>query len=247
MATNSAKFDPKDDDGFGRIASKYDRLCDIFSLGAHRLWKRHMSKEILANEKCYILDVASGTGDIALRVAGGIKIDDQTSCVLASDISPEMLHIAREKAENLDIPKSRLKFEILDGHNLSSIADRTFDIYALSFAMKICDREKLIPEALRVLKPGGKLFCLEASRIPLKPLHWAYLKYMKWCIPIIARIATGGDRSAHDYLLKGIHEMPDQNTFKAELETYGFNNVNIKNFSFGIVALHIAEKPISNT
>ena len=243
MADNSARFDPLADDVFARIAGKYDYLCDIFSLGAHRLWKRKMSAEIAARKKGTILDMASGTGDIALRVAKTLEVTKSNAAVIASDICPAMLDIAESKARSRSISKTTLSFEILDAHNLHSIADNSIDIYALSFAMKICDRDKLIPEALRVLKPGGTLYCLEASRIPIKPVHWAYLKYMEWCIPVIAKIATGGDRSAHDYLLKGIHDMPDQKTFKAELETYGFHNVSFQNLSLGIIALHKAQKP----
>lgn len=243
MADNSARFDPHADDVFARIASKYDYLCDIFSLGAHRLWKRRMSAEISSNKNGKILDMASGTGDIALRVAKTLETTKSKATVIASDICPAMLDIAERKARSRSISKSILSFELLDAHDLRTIADNSIDIYALSFAMKICDRDKLIPEALRVLKPNGILYCLEASRIPFKPVHWAYLKYMEWCIPVIARIATGGDRSAHDYLLKGIHDMPDQKNFKAELETYGFHKVSFKNLSFGIIALHKAQKP----
>ncbi|MGJ8564046.1 MAG: ubiquinone/menaquinone biosynthesis methyltransferase [Alphaproteobacteria bacterium] len=247
MADNSARFDPDADNVFARIASKYDYLCDIFSLGAHRLWKRKMSAEIAAVSNGIILDMASGTGDIALRVARILETTKNNAAVIASDICPEMLKIAEAKARGRGISESILSFEILDAHDLKSIADNSIDIYALSFAMKICDRDKLIPEALRVLKPNGMLYCLEASRIPLKPIHWAYLKYMEWCIPVIAKIATGGDRSAHDYLLKGIHDMPDQETFKAELETYGFKKVNFQNLSLGIIALHKAQKPPTNS
>ena len=202
-----------------------------------------MSAEIAANKDCTILDMASGTGDIALRVARSLEKTKNGSAVIASDICPAMLDIAKRKARDSEIPDNFLSFQILDAHDLGSMPDNSVDIYALSFAMKICDRDKLIPEAMRVLKPGGMLYCLEASRIPLRPVHWAYLKYMEWCIPVIAKIATGGDRSAHDYLLKGIHDMPDQKAFKTELEGYGFDNVGFQNLSFGIIALHKAQKP----
>ncbi|NNC36670.1 MAG: ubiquinone/menaquinone biosynthesis methyltransferase [Acidimicrobiales bacterium] len=243
MAKNSAQFDPYEDDVFARIASKYDHLCDIFSLGAHRLWKRKMSSEIAATRGGVILDMASGTGDIALRVASKLAKQNTNTKIIASDICPAMLNIAETKARTKNLAESILRFQILDAHDLRSIPDNTIDIYSLSFAMKICDREKLIPEALRILKPGGMLYCLEASHIPVKPIHTAYMKYMEWCIPVIARIATGGDRSAHDYLLKGIHEMPNQKAFSQELGTYGFENVSHKNLSLGIIALHRAYKP----
>src|SRR5258705_9604750 len=111
--------------------------------------------------------------------------------------------------------------------------------------MKICRREHVIAEAFRVLKPGGTFFCLEAARITVAPLHALYLKYMDWCLPTIARIATGGDRSAYNYLLKGVHEFPDQETFARELRHAGFESVRFENLTLGIVAIHEGVKPRS--
>jgi len=240
MKQNSAEFNPSNDDVFRRIATRYDFLCDIFSFGIHRLWKRTMARTIAQNSAGIVLDIASGTGDIALRLANKLPAD---TTIIASDICQPMLDIAASKAKAMTKPRAKLDFQILDAHNLSAIQSASVDVYAISFAMKICERDLLLKEAMRVLKPGGRFYCLEASHIPLNWLHKTYLKYMEWCIPVIARVATGGDRSAHDYLLRGIHDMPDQLTFCAELGTYGFKEVSYKNFSFGIVALHFAVAP----
>jgi ubiquinone/menaquinone biosynthesis C-methylase UbiE len=99
-----------------------------------------------------------------------------------------------------------------------------------------------VAEAFRVLKPGGRFYCLEAARIPFAPLHWLYLKYMDWCLPFIARVAVN-DPSAYNYLLRGIHEFPTQTEFADELRATGFEGVSFENLTFGIVALHRATKP----
>ncbi len=240
MKQNSAEFSPSDDNVFARIATRYDFLCDIFSLGIHRLWKRSMVKTIAQGVPDTVLDIASGTGDIALRLATKLP---QGSSIIVSDICQPMLDMALAKVDELENPQAKLTFQILDAHNLSQIDDNSVDAYAISFAMKICERDLILTEALRVLKPGGRFYCLEASHIPLGLIHKAYLKYMEWCIPVIARLATGGDRSAHDYLLRGIHDMPSQQAFIRELEIFGFQDISYKNYSLGIVALHKATKP----
>jgi demethylmenaquinone methyltransferase / 2-methoxy-6-polyprenyl-1,4-benzoquinol methylase len=94
-----------------------------------------------------------------------------------------------------------------------------------------------------VLRPGGVLFCLEAGRIPSPLLHKAYLEYMDWCLPLMARLAVGHDPGAYDYLLRGIRVFPDQQAFADELRAAGFGEVAYENLTFGVVALHVAVKP----
>jgi ubiquinone/menaquinone biosynthesis C-methylase UbiE len=130
-----------------------------------------------------------------------------------------------------------------DAHALGDFPANSVDLYSMSFGMKICDRKRVLAEAFRVLKPGGTLFCLEAARITVAPLHGLYLAYMRWCMPIVGRIATGGDASAYGYLLKGVHDFPAQREFCREIESFGFQDAAYRNFSLGIVALHSATKP----
>ncbi len=98
---------------------------------------------------------------------------------------------------------------------------------------------------MRVLRPGGALFCLEAARIPNGFLHAAYLNYMDWCLPVIGRLAANGDPAAYRYLLVGIHDFPSQTEFADEIRDNGFEAVSFENMTFGIVALHTARKPLS--
>jgi demethylmenaquinone methyltransferase / 2-methoxy-6-polyprenyl-1,4-benzoquinol methylase len=235
-AANAAEFDPGGDDVFARIADRYDQLCDIFSLFAHRLWKSRMAARMAKEVGALALDVASGTGDIPLRLSnlgmGGRRM-------LVSDICPQMLAQAERKLG------SGPEFELrqLDAHCLA-LPDSSMDLYSISFGMKICDRPRVVSEALRVLKPGGVFYCLEAARIPFEPLHLLYLAYMDWCLPLIARFATSGDASAYNYLLRGVHEFPSQRAFAAELRSAGFESVAFENLTFGIVAIHRGVKPL---
>jgi demethylmenaquinone methyltransferase/2-methoxy-6-polyprenyl-1,4-benzoquinol methylase len=237
-ATNAAEFDASTDDVFTRIAGRYDRLCDVFSVFAHRYWKAAMVRQIAQDPASLLLDVASGTGDIALRVAA--RAGANAKRVIASDVCPAMLAIAKRKAVTRRLS---VDFRLLDAHRLNEIADESVDAYAISFGMKICDRPLVLREALRVLRPGGTFYCLEASRIPVPVVHAAYLKYMDWCLPLIARIATDGDHSAYDYLLRGIHDFPGAPALAREMGAFGFEDISYRYLTFGIVALHAARKP----
>ena len=236
---NAAEFDPGADNVFARIAGRYDRLCDFFSLYIHRLWKSHMAAAIAAHPGAVVLDVASGTGDIPLRMLRRSSGASPERVIWVTDICPQMLAIARPKLA----PFAGVKFAHADAHDLKDFAANSVDLYSMSFGMKICDRKRALAEAFRVLQPGGTLFCLEAARITLAPLHVAYLAYMRWCMPIVGRLATGGDSSAYNYLLKGVHDFPAQREFCREIEGFGFRDVSYRNLSLGIVALHRATKP----
>lgn len=239
---NAAHFDPEVDDVFARIAGRYDRLCDIFSLGIHRYWKSAMAKEICSNGQGCVLDVGSGTGDIPLRIlqrSSKLPNSRPFHRLIVSDKCPAMLSIARDRLGDTQL----IDYRTLDAHALLEIPSSSIDTYCTSFVMKICDRQRVLSEAFRVLKPGGWFFCLEASRLKFEMLHRAYLRYMEWCLPLIGRLETRGDPSAYEYFLKGIRDFPKQQSFVRELEKAGFESVRYRNLSFGIVALHWCKKP----
>jgi ubiquinone/menaquinone biosynthesis methyltransferase len=235
---NAAGFDAAADDVFGRIAGRYDRLCDIFSVFAHRLWKSRIAQLMACEQGMLVLDVASGTGDVPLRLLRRLRRDAGSQRILVTDISPQMLAHAQRKLAG----DPRAELRLLDAHDLT-LPNASVDVYSISFGMKICDRKRVLAEAYRVLRPGGVFFCLEAARIPFEPLHQLYLAYMRWCLPFIARVATGGDASAYNYLLRGIHDFPNQSAFAAELEKCGFRDVSFENLTLGIVAIHRGVKP----
>jgi ubiquinone/menaquinone biosynthesis methyltransferase len=236
VSPNAATFSSTRDNVFARIAGRYDRLCDLFSLGIHRLWKGHMARRMATHSGAVIFDAASGTGDIPLRL---MRRGSKAREIWVTDLCPEMLGMAEAKLHGF----GAIRVAVCDAERLGEVPDASVDLYSISFGMKIVDRAKVVAEAFRVLKPGGTLFCLEAARIPVPWVHAAYLRYMDFCLPLIGWVASGGDHSTYDYLLRGVHDFPDQQTFARELEAAGFADVRFTNLTFGIVALHEATKP----
>jgi demethylmenaquinone methyltransferase/2-methoxy-6-polyprenyl-1,4-benzoquinol methylase len=235
---NAAEFVPDKDDVFGRIATRYDLLCDIFSLGIHRLWKRRVAKCIASEEWATLLDGATGTGDIILRVLANAPTQGRT--VIASDVSKKMLAIAETR---LCAFEETVCLRLLDAESMPSIQTESVDAYSISLGFKICNRHLAAKEALRVLKPGGRLIVLEASNIRWRFLHRAYLAYMAVCMPALGWLATGGDASAYKYLLQGIRDFPTAEELADELVDCGFEEVAFERLSLGIVAIHTARKP----
>ena len=240
-SANAADFHTQVDDVFGRIASRYDLLCDLFSFGIHRLWKRRVAALIAREPWTHLLDAAAGTGDVVLRVAKHQALQPHQK-IVASDISPSMLAIARQRAARIGLA---LEFRILDAHSMPDIPASSIDLYSISLGLKICERTQVLREAMRVLRPGGRLVALEASNISWPWLHRAYLAYMSLCMPAIGWIATGGDASAYRYLLKGIQGFPTAEELASELAAMGFEDVSFERLSLGIVAIHVARKPRS--
>lgn len=240
---NAAAFAPSADDVFGRIAKRYDLLSDVFSLGIHRLWKRRVARVIANEHWSTLLDGATGTGDIILRILAHESVKDRS--IVASDISLQMLAIAERKfsLQNTD----RVSVRQLNAEAMTAVPSDSLDAYSISLCLKICNRQLALREAFRVLKPGGRIVVLEASNIPWRFAHAAYLAYMYLCMPILGWLATGGDASAYRYLLNGIREFPSAEALAVEMAEHGFADVRFERLSFGIVAIHVARKPVTSS
>ena len=239
MNENAAEFDTQLDDVFGRIASRYDFLCDLFSFGIHRFWKRRVAGVIAEERWSRMLDCATGTGDIILRVLKSKRLR-QDQKIIASDISPQMLAIARARLVHAKPP---VEFLQLDAHSLTDFPDESIDLYSISLGLKICQRKKVLREALRILRHGGRIVILESSNLPWRWIQRVYRSYMKICVPIIGWIATRGDASAYKYLLKGMENFPSAEEFARELIALGFTDVSFQRLTLGIVSIHTARKP----
>jgi demethylmenaquinone methyltransferase / 2-methoxy-6-polyprenyl-1,4-benzoquinol methylase len=217
---------------FTRVASKYDIMNDLMSAGMHRLWKDAMMDWLAPRGGQKLLDVAGGTGDVAFRFLG--RAAQSTATVL--DMTESMLISGRQRAEADDLA-ARLDWIVGDAMALP-FSDNTFDVYTISFGIRNVTRvQDALSEAYRVLRPGGRLMVLEFSQIPNDLAQWVYDKYSFNVIPLMGQVVAG-DRDSYQYLVESIRKFPDQDTFAAMIRQAGFGQVNYRNLSMGIAALH---------
>ncbi|MEM8981273.1 MAG: bifunctional demethylmenaquinone methyltransferase/2-methoxy-6-polyprenyl-1,4-benzoquinol methylase UbiE [Pseudomonadota bacterium] len=217
---------------FGSVASKYDIMNDVMSVGIHRLWKDAMMDWLAPRPGQRLLDVAGGTGDIAFRFLK--RAGEGHATVL--DLTEEMLIEGRQRAEAEDMGES-LSWLVGDAMALP-FENNTFDVYTISFGIRNVTRpQEALNEAFRVLKPGGRLMVLEFSQIPNDMLQKAYDLYSFNIIPRMGQ-AIAGDRESYQYLVESIRKFPDQETFLGMVRDAGFDNAKFRNLSLGIACLH---------
>ena len=221
---------------FSQIADKYDVFNALASMGIDRSWRRELVRAAALTPVSRVLDLASGTGDVAFALANlGHPAD-----VVATDFVSEMLAVAEKKAAEhpAAVPVS---FSVADAQELP-FEDASFDVATVAFGVRnFPERERNFAEVLRVLKPGGRYVILEFSRPPFALWRGVYHVYLRGAIPLIGGMLTG-DRAGFVYLNDSIRQFPVQATLAAELKTAGFSAVTWKNLSGGIVALHTAVK-----
>ncbi|WP_126978873.1 bifunctional demethylmenaquinone methyltransferase/2-methoxy-6-polyprenyl-1,4-benzoquinol methylase UbiE [Frigidibacter oleivorans] len=217
---------------FSRVASKYDIMNDLMSVGIHRLWKDAMMDWLAPRPGQRLLDVAGGTGDVAfrfLRRAPG-------ATAMVCDMTEAMLVEGQRRAEAEDMA-DRLDWQVGDAMALP-FADSSFDVYTISFGIRNVTRiPDALAEAFRVLRPGGRLMVLEFSQIPNDLLQWAYDRYSFNVIPALGQ-AVAGDRDSYQYLVESIRRFPDQETFAGMIRQAGFGQVRYRNLTMGVAALH---------
>lgn len=226
-------------DVFSSVATRYDMMNDIMSIGLHRIWKEEFVRSV-PNLNSHILDVASGSGDIALRLLKRAKLQNKQLKITVCDINQDMLALAKDKAVDNNFLQE-LVYVCADAENLP-FEDNSFDYYTISFGIRnVTNIEKALKEARRVLKPLGKFLCLEFSQVQnpcLKPLYNFYLFNI---IPRLAEFAVS-KKEDYEYLAQSISLFPDQETLKSMLYSAGFDNVQYKNLNSGIVTIHSAYK-----
>ncbi len=217
---------------FTNVASKYDIMNDVMSVGIHRLWKDAMMDWLAPRNGQRLLDVAGGTGDIAFRF---LKRAPQASAVVL-DMTESMLIEGRKRAEAEQLA-DRLDWVVGDAMALPFEAN-SFDVYTISFGIRNVTRiDDALAEAYRVLRPGGRLMVLEFSQLPNPAMQKAYDLYSFNVIPRMGQLIAG-DRDSYQYLVESIRKFPDQESFAAMIRDAGFENVKYRNLSLGIAALH---------
>ena len=217
---------------FTSVASRYDLMNDLMSGGVHRLWKDAMMDWLAPRPGQRLLDVAGGTGDIAFRFLRRAP----TASAVVLDLTEAMLAEGRRRAEAARHARA-LSWVVGDAMALP-FADASFDRYTIAFGIRNVTRpEEALGEALRVLKPGGRLLVLEFSRVPNDLLRRLYDAYSMNVIPRIGA-AVAGDRDSYRYLVESIRRFPDQRRFAAMIEAAGFEQVRHRDLTQGVAALH---------
>lgn len=217
---------------FSRVASRYDVMNDVMSVGIHRVWKNAMMDWLAPRDGQQLLDVAGGTGDIAFRFLKRAPRARVTVC----DMTESMLVEGRKRAE-AETLADRLGWVTGDAMALP-FKDNSFDRYTISFGIRNVTRiPDALAEAYRVLRPGGRLMVLEFSQLPVPAMQWAYDRYSFNVIPVMGQLIAN-DRDSYQYLVELIRKFPDQDTFAAMIRDAGFDRVQYRNLSLGIAALH---------
>ena len=219
---------------FDSVAPKYDVMNDLMSMGMHRAWKAYAVMVANLHEGDRVLDIAGGTGDLALAFS---KHVGKTGQVVHTDINEAMLSTGRNRLLDAGVV---LPTMVCDAEKLP-FPDKTFNVVSVAFGLRnMTHKEKAIAEMHRVLKPKGKLLVLEFSKVA-QPLQKAYDWYSFNILPRLGKLVAGDDAS-YRYLAESIRMHPDQPTLKAMLHKGGFGHVDYHNLSGGVVALHVSIK-----
>ena len=216
---------------FDSVAPKYDLMNDLMSLGVHRVWKRILLTALDPRPGRRLLDLASGTGDISFgwkRLGGGPAV--------LSDINASMLGVARDRALDRGLVGD-IAFVVADAERLP-LPDRAFDRVSIAFGLRNCtDKDAVLREARRVLKPGGQFFCLEFSRVQVAAMRPVY---DAWSFRVLPRLGelVAQDAESYQYLAESIRTFPDQARLAEMMRGAGFARVDVRNLSGGIAAIH---------
>lgn len=220
-------------DVFDSVASRYDIMNDLMSAGLHRLWKRHTIDQAAVRPGDVVLDLAGGTGDLALKFSK--KVGPKGHVVLA-DINAAMLKQGRSRLVDAGV-SGNLSIAQVDAQDLP-FEDGAFDCITMAFGLRnVTDKDAALRSMFKVLKTGGKAMILEFSE-PSKALKPAYDLYSFKVLPALGKLVAG-DSDSYQYLAESIRMHPDQETLKSMMEVAGFERCRYNNLAGGIVALHI--------
>lgn len=216
---------------FDSVASRYDLMNDLMSLGIHRLWKRFTVELAGARPGQQILDLAGGTGDLAAKF---IPLVGDTGKVIVSDINSAMLSVGRDRLINKGLVADYVQ---ANAENLP-FTDNSFDIITIAFGLRnVTNKEAALSSMFRVLKPGGRALILEFSELQVKPLKPLYNLYSFQILPLLGKLIVK-DAKSYRYLAESIRMHPNQEKLLQLMEKAGFERCDYHNLSAGIVAVH---------
>ena len=222
---------------FDNIAPTYDKLNHIMSLNIDRIWRRRVMRIVRRAKAHKIMDVATGTGDLAIAMA---KRVDRTQ-ILGVDLSEEMLAVARRKIEKQGL-EERIMLAKGDAENLDMVTSESIDAATVSFGVRNFENiERGLSEIYRTLKPGGKLVVLEFSMPKNRLVRWVYSQYAHRLLPRIGGMISK-DKRAYTYLPDSVEEFPAPERFAEILRGVGFKSVKTRSQSFGIAYIYDATK-----
>ncbi|KAI8894597.1 UbiE/COQ5 methyltransferase [Globomyces pollinis-pini] len=230
---------------FKSVANNYDTMNDLMSVGVHRLWKDELISQISPSHNTKLLDVAGGTGDIAFRFMESVKKQygsEMESSVRIIDINPDMLNVGRERQKQFGY--KAIEFEEGNAENLNTVEDESIDVYTIAFGIRNCTHiDRVISEAYRVLKPGGRFTCLEFSHVENPLIRSVYDLHSFYAIPAIGGLVAN-DRDSYQYLVESIRKFPTQQNFANMIRDAGFRTVGdgYENLTFGVAAIHTGYK-----
>ena len=218
---------------FRSVASKYDIMNDVMSLGIHRLWKQYTIDKAQVKPGQRILDLAGGTGDLTAKFASLVGPEGE---VVLADINEAMLKEARKKLIDKGIA-ANVSYQQADAEQLP-FADNSFDLITIAFGLRnVTDKARALKEMYRVLKPGCRVFILEFSKPESSVISKIYDKYSFNILPKMGKLIAN-DEASYRYLAESIRMHPDQLTVKNMLNEAGFEDSDYRNLTGGIVALH---------
>ncbi len=220
---------------FERVAARYDLMNDLMSAGIHRLWKEAMLDWLMPRPGIHLVDVAGGTGDVAMRLLARL---DGKARVTVVDYNLAMIQVGRDRA--LDAGwLGEIDWVVGDAQRLP-LPDASVDAYTIAFGIRnVTHIDRALAEARRVLKPGGRFLCLEFSKFLLPLLEPLYDLYSFTVLPALGGLVAG-DAASYRYLAESIRRFPDQRTFAALIEAAGLEQVRVRNLTGGIAAIHSA-------
>ncbi len=231
----SGEKQPLVNEVFHNVARRYDMMNDLMSAGMHRVWKSAFVDWLSPPKRAgwKALDVAGGTGDIALRI---LEASDRKADVTVLDINGSMLEVGQDRAAKKGVAE-HLTFVEANAEALP-FPDKCFDAYTVAFGIRNVPRiDVALSEAFRVLKTGGRFLCLEFSEVDMPMLDKFYDAWSFNAIPAIGKAVTG-DGDSYRYLVESIRKFPGQEDFAAMIRKAGFSRVSYRNYSGGIAAAH---------